>query len=121
MQVAAVNNISLPELTEFLRQAEGIAIQIQKEPALMQDPNLQLMMKRRELLVQQIQSVGMQLDQFQRMQQEVILQHHHQQHQAELLQKQQQQQQQQQFILTRPPLPEEVHSRNRPGVIVGRK
>ena len=120
MQVAAVNNTSLPELTEFLRQAEGVAIQIQKEPALLQDPNLQLMMKRRELLVQQIQSVGMQLDQFQRMQQEVILQHHHQQHQAELLQKQQQQQQQQ-FILTRPPLPEEVHSRNRPGVIVGRK
>ena len=118
-QVAALNNINLPELAEFLRQSEAITMQIQKEPALLQDPNLQLMLKRREVLMQQIQSVGIQLEQFQRMQQEVILQHHHQQHQAELLQKQQQQQQQ--FILTRPPLPEEVHSRNRPGVIVGHK
>ena len=116
-QVAALNNTSLHELTEFLRQSEAIAMQIQKEPALLQDPNLQLMLKRREVLMQQIQTVGMQLEQFQRMQQEAILQHHHQQHQAELLQKQQQQQ----FILTRPPLPEEVHARNRPGVIVGHK
>ena len=115
-QVAALNNISLPDLAEFLRQSEAIAMQVQKEPTLLQDPNLQLMLKRREVLMQQIQSVSIQLEQFQRMQQEVILQHHHQQHQ-ELLQKQQQQQ----FILTRPPLPEEVHSRNRPGVIVGHK
>lgn len=119
-QVAALNNTNLPELFEFLRQTEAIAMQIQKEPAILQDPNVQLMLKRREVLMQQIQSVGMQMEQFQRMHQEVILQHHHhQQHQAELLQKQQQQQQQ--FILTRPPLPEEVHSRNRPGVIVGHK
>ena len=118
-QVAALNNTSLPELTEFLRQTEAIAMQIQKEPALLQDPNLQLMLKRREVLMQQIQSMSMQLEQLQRMQQEAFLQHHHhQQHQAELLQKQQQQQQ---FILTRPPLPEEVHPRNRPGVIVGHK
>ena len=113
-QVAALNNTNPHELTEFLRQAEAIAMQIQKEPALLhvQDPNVQVMLKRREVLMQQIQSVGMQLEQFQRMQQEAILQHHHhQQHQAELLQKQQQQQ----FILTRPPLPEEVHTRNRPG------
>ena len=119
VQVAALNNVSLHELMDLLRQTDAMGIQIQKEPALLQDPNVQVALKRREVLMQQIQSVGLHMEQLQRMQQEAILQqHHHQQHQAELLQKQQQQQQ---FILTRPPLPEEVHSRNRPGVIVGHK
>ena len=112
--VAAINNMGLHEFVDFLRQTEVLAVQIQKEPAILQDPNVQLAMKRREVLIQQIQSAAIQMEQFQRMQQEAILQQQHQQHQ-ELLQKQQQ------FILTRPPLPEEVHSRNRPGVIVGHK
>ena len=116
-QVAALNNVNPRDIVDFLQQTEVTIMQVQKEPAMLQDPNVQIALKRREVLIQQIQSIGIQMEQFQRMQQEALLQHHHQQHQAELLQKQQQQQ----FILTRPPLPEEVHSRNRPGVIVGHK
>ena len=111
-RVAAIHNISLPELMEFLRQSEVLAAQVQKEPGLLQDPNAQFMLKRREILMQHLQAVQMEHN-MQRMQQEALLHHHQQQ---ELMQKQQQQ-----FILTRPPLPEEVHSRNRPGVIVGHK
>ena len=111
--VAALNSTSPPELMDFLQRSELIAAQIQKDPGLLQDPNVQMMLKRREVLIQQIQQLAaIQMEQMQRMQQEAIL-HQHQ----EMLQKQQQQQ----FILTRPPLPEEVHSRNRPGVIVGHK
>lgn len=114
--VAAVNNTSLHELMEFFQQCDMIVAQMQKEPALMQDPTVNMMLKRREVFIQQMRQMAtaVQMEQLQRMQQEAILQHQHQ----ELLQKQQQQQQ---FILTRPPLPEEVHSRNRPGVIVGHK
>ena len=114
--VAAINNTSLPDMMQFLQQSEMLTMQVQKEPTLLQDPNVQHMLKKREVLGQQIQQVVVQMEQIQRMQQEAILQHQHQHHQ-ELLQKQQQQQ----FVLTRPPLPEEVHSRNRPGVIVGHK
>lgn len=107
--IAAVNSMNPHELMESLRQAELLIMQVQKEPGLLHDPTVQVILNRREVLMQQIMAVH------QRVQQEALIQQHHQ-HQ-ELLQKQQQQQ----FILARPPHPEEVHSRNRPGVIVGHK
>ena len=106
LHLASLNNISPQELMETLRQNELVAAQFQKEPALIHDPNVQMILKRREAMLRQMEHL-------QRMQQEALIQQH--QH-HELLQKQQQQ-----FILARPPHPDEVHSRNRPGVIVGHK
>lgn len=105
LHLAGLNNMSLQELMETLRQYELVAAQFQKEPALIHDPNVQMILKRREVMMQQ-------MEQLQRMHQEALIQQQH----NELLQKQQQQ-----FILARPPHPDEVHSRNRPGVIVGHK
>ena len=105
MLAAMGGGIDAQQFMEFQRQCEIIVQQCQKDPSLYQNPQVQMMLQQRELIVRSLQEQSlMHQNLMQRRQQEMLI------HQQQELQKQ--------FVLSRPPAPEEVHSRNRPGVIV---